>query len=356
MNSLLLLEAVKLNDIEKVRELISHFEINPDNAYQSLIEAIDKEHLEILTLLVNARLDVNFELLDGIPLERAVMKRNLFLVKLLLEGSADANYPLKSNDNYTPLYSAACNGDIDIVKLLVEAGANVNCVWGNNWALDGAARSGHAEVYNYLYPLTKPKLQEGTEESLLLSIRIKLREELANPQTNALTTVVSEGNLCKVKEIISNGADINDRDADGLTALIKASARGNLSIIQELLALGANPNVTSDDGDIALIGAIGESSERLQICSNLIKFGADVNAQNNDGKTALMAAANLGSTGCIKLLLKMNADINLRDIEGRSALDYALLHSQDNYFWACNVNYPGVIEILQYAERNQQET
>lgn len=38
---------------------------------------------------------------------------------------------------------------------------------------------------------------------------------------------------------------------------------------------------------------------------------------------------------------------------GDRTFTYALLHSQDNYFWASNVNYPGVIEILQQTEKNQ---
>jgi ankyrin repeat protein len=166
IDSFLLLEAVQSNDIQKVEELISGYEITPDNAYQSLVEAIDKEFLEIVSLFINAGLDVNFELLDGIPLERAVMKGNVPVVKVLLEGGADTNYPLRSNDNYTPLFSAACNGDIDIVKLLVEAGANVNCLWSGNYALQGAAEGGHEEVYNYLLlNLTR------TSKALLLNVR-----------------------------------------------------------------------------------------------------------------------------------------------------------------------------------------
>jgi uncharacterized protein len=345
----LLLEAVQSNNIKKVEELISGYEITPDNAYQSLVEAIDKEFLEIVSLFVNAGLDVNFELLDGIPLERAVMKRNLPIVKVLLEGGADANYPLTSNDNYTPLFSAACNGDIDIVKLLVEAGANVNCLWNSNYALEGAAECGHEEVYNYLYPLTNPELRKGIKERLLVGIRIKLREQSANPQINILTSAVDEDNLCQVKEIITNGVDINDHDADGLTALIMASAKSRLSILKELLVLGANPNVRDDDGKTALMYAVGESNDRIDICLNLIQAGTNINAQDNYGKTALMEAANIGSLSSVKLLIKMNADINIKDMEGKSALNYALLHSQDNYFWAANVNYLGVVEILKQA-------
>lgn len=349
IDSFSLLNAVQSNNIQKVEELISGYQITPDNAYQSLVEAIDKDFLEIVTLFVNAGLDVNFELLDGIPLERAVIKGNLAIVKVLLEGGADANYPLRSDDNYTPLFSAACNGDINIVKLLVEAGANVNCLWSSNYALEGAAECGHEEVYNYLYPLTNPELRKETKERLLVNMRIKLREKSANPQTNILTSAVDEDNLCQVKEIIANGADINDRDADGLTALITASAKSRFSILNELLVLGANPNIGDDDEKTALMYAIGESNYRIQICFNLIQAGADINAQDNYGKTALMEAANLGSLSSVQLLIKMNADINIKDREGKSALDYALLHSQDNYFWAANVNYPAVVEILKQA-------
>ncbi|MBD2302569.1 ankyrin repeat domain-containing protein [Nostoc sp. FACHB-87] len=349
LDSLLLLNAVQSNDIQRVKELVSNYQITPDNAYQSLIEAVDKELLEIVRLFVKAGLDVNFELLDGIPLERAVMTGNLPIVKVLLEGGADVNYPLKSDDNYTPLFSAACNGNIDMVKLLVEAGADVNCLWSGNYALQGAAEGGHEEVYNYLYSLTNPELREGTRERLLVGIRIKSREQLANPQINVLTDAVDNDNLCQVKEIIARGADINAPNTDGLTALITASAKSRLSILKELLVLGANPNIGDDDGKTPLMYAVGESNNRIHICINLIQAGANINVQDNYGRTALMEAANIGSPSCVQLLIEMNADINIKDCEGKSALDYALLHSQDNYFWAANVNYPAVVEILQQA-------
>jgi ankyrin repeat protein len=96
----------------------------------------------------------------------------------------------------------------------------------------------------------------------------------------------------------------------------------------------------------ALMNAIGESAERNQMCLTLIQAGVDINAQNNDGQTALMMAANRGNFSSVKLLIEMGVNVNIQDAEGKIALDYARSHSQDDYFWASNVNYPAVVEIL----------
>ena len=66
---------------------------------------------------------------------------------------------------FTPLMIAALSGDLDVVQLLVEAGANVNAVDEyKNTALRKASENSHQDVLNYLYQLTNAKFPYIDEE------------------------------------------------------------------------------------------------------------------------------------------------------------------------------------------------
>ena len=65
------------------------------------------------------------------PLYSAANKGYLEIVKLLIENGADINK--SNNDGWTPLYSAADKGHLEVVKLLIENGADINKSNNNGW-------------------------------------------------------------------------------------------------------------------------------------------------------------------------------------------------------------------------------
>jgi ankyrin repeat protein len=300
----------------------------------------------------------------------------------LIEAGADPNYSLKWDENFMPLYTAASVGNLDIIKLLTKAGADVNCVHHGNYALEVAAMSGHDEVYKYLYPLTAYELREGKEEDLMLAKRGKHIEELADPEVVELNRVIFGNDLAIFEKIVGSVANINSHDSYGNTPLIEACTMANSIMVRKLLALGANPNTKNYDNETPLMRVVSarKISDCTEICRELIQAGADIDAQDNDGKTALMNACNMGCSGCIELLLDSGADINaqdndgktalmnacnvgcsdcvklllnsvaiksIQDNDGRVALDYAFAHSQLDYSWADNVDYSAVINLLE---------
>ena len=80
------------------------------------------------------------------PLHDAVKKEDVARVEKLLSMELDADQYMKGN-HATPLHFAANNGNIDILELLIEKGADVSKgdMW-NNSALHFAAAAGHKEV------------------------------------------------------------------------------------------------------------------------------------------------------------------------------------------------------------------
>jgi ankyrin repeat protein len=70
---------------------------------------------------------------------------------LLLSHGADVN--IKQRDGGTALYRAVCEGHLEVVKVLVSNGANVNAAWmtfATHTPLQVAIRNGNLEIVNLL--------------------------------------------------------------------------------------------------------------------------------------------------------------------------------------------------------------
>ena len=108
-----------------------------------------------------------------------------------------------------------------------------------------------------------------------------------------------------IRVLISEGADVNARDTDGLTPLmIAAKFSSTPEIVQLLLEKGAEVNATSTDGWTPLMSAARYSSTP-EIVQLLIEKGAELEARSTAGSTPLMVAARNtnGKSAEIKQLL-----------------------------------------------------
>ncbi|KAK0636444.1 ankyrin repeat-containing domain protein, partial [Bombardia bombarda] len=93
------------------------------------------------------------------PLQKAVETGNLELVNVLLNAGADVNAPAARARGGTALQLAAICGFLEIADILVEAGANINASPGEvdgRTALEGAAEHGRIDMLHFL-------LQKGAE-------------------------------------------------------------------------------------------------------------------------------------------------------------------------------------------------
>ncbi len=89
-----------------------------------------------------------------------------------------------------------------------------------------------------------------------------------------------KGDLDKVKDLLGDGADVNEKDEYEWTALHLAAAYGHGEVVGWLLRSGADPNLRNTQGRSALMyaAAFGHSS----IVSGLLNTGSDVNATSSD--------------------------------------------------------------------------
>jgi ankyrin repeat protein len=127
------------------------------------------------------------------------------------------------------------------------------------------------------------------------------------------------------QQLEASTSTIDDRDADGFTALHWAAAKGDVDAVNALLEFGATPNMCSRRGHSPLSWASQSPSQRrVEIVQALLSSGADVNQVDFYNRTPLLnAAADLDDPACMQLFIDHGAELNWRDCHKRTPLGYA---------------------------------
>jgi ankyrin repeat protein len=130
------------------------------------------------------------------------------------------------------------------------------------------------------------------------------------------------GDLEKVRELIGQGADPNEVDQEGRTALMYASFNGHTETVRLLLEAGAAVGTRDAMGRTALLYAsTGPFAETVIL---LLDHHADPNIVDHDEHfSPLMHAAAEGQLEVVKILLDRGADPALKDMDGETAALFA---------------------------------
>jgi ankyrin repeat protein len=129
------------------------------------------------------------------------------------------------------------------------------------------------------------------------------------------------GHLPVVTALLDAGADVNQVEGGGRTAIYWAAFKGDTEIINLLLDRGADPNIAEQDGYTPLI--IAKSKGQYPAMTLLLERGADLNKADNKGRTLLHWASLTGNEKWINILLEKGADINQEDNKGNTAISVA---------------------------------
>ncbi len=102
------------------------------------------------------------------------------------------------------------------------------------------------------------------------------------------------GEIDVLKALVAAGANVNARETQGMTALMRAAQNEDAGVAQTLIAAKADLNMKDLDGNTAVICFVVTSKTiagpTLDVLKLLIAAGADVNAKNNHGDTAWSSA------------------------------------------------------------------
>ena len=182
-------------------------------------------------------------------------------VKRLIASGSSAN---AQKYGYTALHWAAETKQVAVARVLIENGANVNATH----SLDGT-------------PLHKAAIRGPVEMvELLMKAGADIHARSIRNGPTPLHSAAMSGNADIVRMLIKAGSKV---DSGKLTPLCVAAQRGRLDVIKVLLAAGANPNSTDRP---PLNWASDARATEL-----LLKGGADVKARDRQGRTVLHLTA-----------------------------------------------------------------
>lgn len=276
----------------------------------ALIIAAETGHEDVVKLLLGAGANVHRETEDRrTALLLAAEGGHENIVKLLNAADAGADAGAKGNANkqvtalldlkkQDDLVSAVGQNNPDEVKRLLAAGANPNAP-NRSGQTPLAANNGGVEMARLL-------LEKGADVNA----------------SNPLMAAVGKGDLALVKLLLERGAKINPEGMNDGAALIRAMTiyQGE-AIAKLLLDQGAKVNAKDEQDLTALHYAA--TAKLLPMARLLLERGADINVADKQGETPLMKATIMGASEMVELLLTKHPNLRVKNEQGKTALDLA---------------------------------
>jgi len=274
-DSMVLLEAVALGDVEYVRAAL-------DRGVS--VDTTDDSGNNLLWLAVKAN-------------QRDV-------VRLLVEYGANANGRSAKGEHI--LFPAVRTQDKLLVDYLIEHGANVA-----SWDAK--------KEFNVLTTAIERRDPAMVELLINRGARLDVRDRRKN---SALNKAAKLGYPEMITLLVEYGADLESKNSYQYTPLMTAATTRRKSVVSELLRLGAQVDNATTLDTTALANA--SYSGYADIMEVLLDAGANINMVNKqESKTPLMFTAENGHIEATVLLLKRGADRTMQDRYGKTAADIA---------------------------------
>jgi ankyrin repeat protein len=251
-----------------LQEHKQQFTSNSDFNITGLFQAIQANDRNAVTKIIQNNRDIVYErdYYGNTPLIFAVKQKSPDMAMFLLSCGAEINGTDHSGN--TPLHWAVNMGSKEMIELLITNGASVN--QGDNWNKT---------------PLVLAK-EKGNREIIEL-----LGKQGATSQNyqQSMIDAIGQGNYEMVKQLLSEGVDVNTRVPNGCSLIHFAADYGHVNIATLLLEKGANVNDTAP-------------ASRL---------------------TPLHAAARGGHMAMVKFLIEKGANPTLKNYQDRTPADFA---------------------------------
>ena len=265
------------------------------------------------------------------PLLFATREGDMASVKILLDAGADVNQT--SEYGWTALLVATQNRYYKLGAYLLERGADPNIQNVGGWNPLYIATD-NRNIERGEYPTRKPDMDHLEYIKLLLAAK-------ANPNQRMHSST-------ETRTVFTNQWLFEE----GATPFLRAAQSGDIVLMKLLLEHGADPSIPTDHKVTPLMVASGigwvegvtyewSPEQTLEAVKMLLDLGANVNAQDElDGRTALMGAAHKGRNDVIKLLVDRGADPGLHDIGSRDSI-----HALSGITWQAIDYADGLVRV-----------
>lgn len=237
----------------------------------------------------------------------ALRTGNITFARWLIENKINLN----SADawNNTPLLFACRQKDTQLVRLLLDQGANVNKwdgfhIWDTPLA---ACSSSNPEIVKMLLQHgANANVSDDYGTSILMSSHFSVDKTKKNEDIFML--------------LISHGANMNAKDREGSTVVMHLVHQGNFSLAAKLVEMGAiltnNERITSCFSKLRNWRQGDQPQAWLEFCK------MDVNQRDENGSTPLLHSVRTINLELTEELLKQGADPSIKDITGKSVYQY----------------------------------
>lgn len=249
------------------------------------------------------------------PLFRALWDGNYELARLLLEYGADPRHRTKIGRGKSSLHLVAGKGPPEIAALLLNKGADMN-----------------EKISTGLTPLA---YAIGGGKSQMVKFLVDEGAELNTGRCTIFCQATHTESVDVLRVLLDDaGMSIEDPHSDGLTPLQLMAREGYEKAVRFLLDRGANiaAGTNSSHGTaLHLAGAYRISEQApLSLVKLLIERGADIKSRNFSGETPLHTAAFRGSASVVQLLLDLGADLEAKDDHAQTALHKAAQQTRED--------------------------
>ena len=329
---------------ETIRKIIDHGAhvnaVNNDGATPLLL-ACSRAQAGSVELLLTLGADPNIADADGDTSILSAIEGycNVNTMQRLVDNGAKVN--ATNNKGLTALLKACAYRQMDVVKVLLEAGADPTIVDDVHYsslhaAVDGRCSKDTLHVlidYGAHIDATRKDgtnallraCTTGQSDSVMFLLEAGAGVSITKPNGDTCLHTAVKGKCCKeaLQKIIEQGINVNTLNNRGETPLFHACLSAQGESVKLLLEKGADPNITYADGYTSLHTAVHGccANDALQ---EIITHGVYVDAQNIDGETALWLACSYRQQDSVKILLEAGANPNIASTDRCTSLHAAV--------------------------------